>query len=493
LSHSVELYDGPLQSRQAGVLLHPTSLPGEWSCGDLGAEAYHFVDFLAAARQRVWQILPLGPTHEDNSPYQSLSAYAGNPDLISIEQLQEWNWLPADCEVDPASSDKGELIRQALVQFQACADEAEQREFERFVVQSSHWLEDYALYRVLKDHRQQQGWFDWPDELRDRLPQAVETARQLFSRALAEIRFEQFLFSRQWHALKRYANERNVRIFGDVPIFVAYDSADVWAHRDSFLLDQQGRPTVVAGVPPDYFSETGQRWGNPHYDWEMMQRDDFSWWLERMRYQLDLFDLIRIDHFRGFEAYWAIPVEEETAINGHWVKAPGDALFERLHQEFDPLPIIAEDLGIITEEVEALRRRYGLPGMKILQFAFSGGSSNPYLPHNHEVNSVVYTGTHDNNTTLGWFDELSDEERSALSHYLSDGEMVMPWALIRAAYGSIARLVVVPMQDVMALGGEQRMNTPGTTEGNWAWRFRWSQLPDGAAEAFAQLCDIYGR
>ncbi|OOZ42158.1 4-alpha-glucanotransferase [Solemya pervernicosa gill symbiont] len=484
---------GALRSRQAGVLLHPTSLPGAWDCGDLGSEAFNFVNFLAAAGQKVWQILPLGPTHNDLSPYQSLSAYAGNPELISIEKLVEWGWLAAEQIKKPGKQKKPPLIAKAFAAIMHAEHGEVRNEFEVFVANNSEWLEDYALYRLLKNNHQGKGWFDWPTPLRDRSESALKEVRHNNAEALAEIRFEQFLFQRQWFELKHYANERGISIFGDVPIFVAYDSADVWAHRDGFALDADGRPTVVAGVPPDYFSETGQRWGNPHYDWAQMEQDGFSWWLERMRYQLKLFDLIRIDHFRGFEAYWEVPADEETAINGRWVKAPGDQLFDRLHEEFDPLPVIAEDLGIITEEVEALRLKYGLPGMKILQFAFDSGADNPYLPHNLQRNSVVYTGTHDNNTTLGWFDELSPELQAHIGYYLADQSESMPWLLIRAALASVSRLAIVPMQDLMALDASQRMNTPGTTEGNWGWRFQWSELKEGTAERLNELVIRYGR
>jgi 4-alpha-glucanotransferase len=308
------------------------------------------------------------------------------------------------------------------------------------------------------------------------------------------VRFEQFDFFRQWHALKEYANHKGILLFGDLPIFVAHDSADVWAQQDYFQLDDGGRPTVVAGVPPDYFSATGQRWGNPHYRWDRMRQDGFRWWLVRFEIQLRLFDLVRIDHFRGFEAYWEIPAGHDTAMGGRWVQAPGDALFEVLRRHFDTLPVVAEDLGVITPEVEALRLRHGFPGMRILQFAFDGGSANPYLPHNHRHMTVVYTGTHDNDTTVGWYGSLSEATRRYMEEYLhSAGEEPMPWPLIRAAMASVANLAVIPMQDVLALDGTHRMNTPGKPDGNWRWRFKWDQINDGTAGKLRRLSELYGR
>lgn len=481
----------PLQRRQAGILLHPTSLPGPWHCGDLGAEAWHFVDFLAAAGQRVWQILPLGPTHEDLSPYQSLSAHAGNPQLISIEALQARGWLGA-ASPDPRREAKVPLIAQAWQGFQARADDAARAALQHFIA-ASHWLEDYALFCLIKRLQQGSGWSEWPAPLRDRDPAALAALQQKYADELAVLRFEQFVFDEQWQALKRHANGKGIAIFGDMPIFVAHDSADVWAQRQCFDLDEGGHPTVVAGVPPDYFSATGQRWGNPHYDWEWMETDGFRWWRQRLEGQLRLFDLVRIDHFRGFEAYWEIPAHEETAINGRWMKAPGDALFSVLAERFDPLPVVAEDLGTITAEVTALRDKYALPGMRILHFAFGGGADNPYLPHNHTENSVVYTGTHDNDTTLGWWAGSGEALRHHVLEYLGQPSEPMPWPLIRAAYASVARLAVVPLQDVLELDGSHRMNTPGTTEGNWRWRFTWEMVAPDCAPRLYRLAEVYRR
>lgn len=490
MSHPEDpLAHSPLQRREAGVLLHPTSLPGPGPNGELGEEAFRFVDFLVEAGQSIWQILPLGPTHEDGSPYQCFSAHAGNPALIDLGQLVREGWLDEFPETGPREA----VLAQAHDGFRQRSDEALRREFDAFCTDNADWLEDFALYKVLKDRYGGAAWSDWPAAARDREPGFIEKAQGEEARALQQVRFEQFVFYRQWHAVKGYANEQGIRVFGDLPIFVAHDSVDVWARRRYFLLDEAGQPEVVAGVPPDYFSETGQRWGNPHYDWERMAADDFAWWQDRLRGQLRLFDLVRIDHFRGFEASWHVPAEAETAIDGHWVKAPGDHLFRVLHEQFDPLPIVAEDLGTIDAEVRALRERFALPGMIILQFAFDGGPANPYLPHQHAANSVVYTGTHDNDTTVGWYQGLSEADRAYVHEYLGPSEEAMPWPLVRAAYRSVARLAVVPLQDLLGLGSDARMNRPGTTEGNWGWRFRWDQIPEGLAARVRRMTEIYGR
>lgn len=484
---------GPFAQRQAGILLHPTSLPGTGACGDLGAEAFRFVDFLASAGIGVWQMLPLGPTHADRSPYQCTSVHAGNPRLISLQRLREWGWLEGDAVVESDERARADQLRAAFAGYQRSAGAAEQAAFADFRHTHGHWLNDFALYEALRGEQNHRGWFDWPQPLRDRAPEALDAARHRLAASVDQVCFDQFVFFRQWHELRDYANERGVRLFGDVPIFVAYDSADVWACRDCFRLDAEGRMEVVAGVPPDYFSETGQRWGNPHYRWEHIEADGFRWWIERMRTQRELFDLIRIDHFRGFEAHWEIPASAETAIDGQWVKAPGERLFRALQDSFHDLPLVAEDLGIITPEVDALRTRFGLPGMKILQFAFGGGAENPYLPHNHERLSVVYTGTHDNDTTVGWYAGLDDHARARIHEYLGHPAEAMPWSLIRAAFASVAVLAVVPMQDALALDSEHRMNTPGVTEGNWGWRFDWWQVPEGLAERLRELAALYGR
>ena len=461
-------------------------------CGTLGPDAYRFVDFLASAGQSVWQFLPVGPTHDDGSPYQCLSLHAGNPLCISAASLVSAGWLDA-AEPPATPAQQQHLLSDAYQGFLQRAGEAERRRFSEFVAANQHWLEDYALYGVLREAHNHVSWVDWPTGLRDREPESLQAARRQYKDSVERVYFEQFVFSRQWQALKEYANRSGVLLFGDLPIFVAHDSADVWAQRDYFQLDDDGRPTVVAGVPPDYFSATGQRWGNPHYRWDRMQQDGFQWWVARFKSKLRLFDLVRIDHFRGFEAYWEIPAAHDTAMGGRWVKAPGDALFEVLRRHFDHLPVVAEDLGLITPEVEAMRLRHGFPGMKILQFAFDGGPTNPYLPHNHHHLSVVYTGTHDNDTTMGWYGALPAETRRHVDEYLHAAGEPMPWPLIRAALASVASLAVIPMQDVLALGSEHRMNTPGKPEGNWRWRFGWDQVNTAIAPHLLRMSELYGR
>lgn len=480
----------PLQSRRAGALLHPTSLPGSGSTGTLGADAFHFVDWLSAAGLSVWQTLPLGPTHGDGSPYQCLSVHAGDPALISLDEFVKKGWLNGEVG---AQRSRDASLREAFAGWRRLRTPEQLREYEVFTAARTDWLPDFALFCALREEAGHKGWTDWPAPLRDRDPSALAEAR---NRLHQEIEFHCFLqhaFFQQWQALRAYAHSKDISIFGDMPIFVAHDSADVWAHREYFLLDGSGRPTVVAGVPPDYFSETGQRWGNPLYDWPALQKTGFQWWLARLHTQLAFFDVIRVDHFRGFEAYWEIAAHCETAVEGQWVKAPGAALFTAIRNAFGSLPLVAEDLGIITPEVDALRRDFDLPGMKILQFAFEGGPTNPYLPHNHEPNCVVYTGTHDNDTTLGWYDALDQDAQRRVREYLLDPAPPMPWPLIAAAYMSVGRLVVTPMQDFLGAGSDQRMNTPGTTAGNWRWRFAWSQVAPELASRVRRLGEIYGR
>lgn len=479
----------PLDRRRLGVLLHPTSLPGPGEAGTLGPNAFHFVDFLRYAGISVWQVLPLGPTHADRSPYQCTSAHAGDPKLINLKRLQEWGWL-----VEPDFKHPQAALRQARLAFQQRVSAAERADYADFCEQQADWLSDFALFCALKREFAEVPWWEWPQALRDREPAALATYRERLATAIEQVRFEQYVFACQWRDIKHYANERGILLFGDMPIFVALDSADVWAQRELFLLDAQGQPPVVAGVPPDYFSATGQLWGNPHYDWERMRADEFAWWQRRITSQLGLFDLIRIDHFRGFEASWAIPRDETTAMNGQWVEAPGAELFEHLLSELGQLPLVAEDLGVITDEVEALRDQFALPGMKILQFAFGGEADNPYLAHHHIQNSVVYTGTHDNNTTLGWFAEIDEAEREHVREYLGYPQEPMPWPLIRHALASVARLTIIPLQDFMGLGAQARMNTPGTVGGrNWHWRFDWEDIPKDTVERIRQLVHLYDR
>ncbi len=472
-------------ARRCGVLLHLTSLPQ----ANLGDDAYRFVDCLCRAGVSIWQMLPLGPTHNDGSPYQCLSAHAGNQQLISLELLSQQPWITPE-------SLQGENITAVMTlawqQFDAHATASDKAAFSAFCEQQQDWLEDYVLFREIRHLNHDTAWFDWPQPLRDRNSQALADIRTQRADALTVRRFEQFIFFSQWQALRSYANQRGIYLFGDMPIFVAHDSSDVWASPELFTLDELGIPTKVAGVPPDYFSETGQRWGNPLYEWQTHIDENFHWWQQRLETQLQLFDLIRIDHFRGFEACWEIPAECETAIDGRWVEAPGEQLFEQLLKDRDALPLVAEDLGIITEQVTDLRRRYGLPGMKILQFAFGGDASNPYLPHQHETDSICYTGTHDNNTTLGWYQEIDEATRTHLhSYFASDEEM--PWMLIRAALRSVSGVAVIPMQDLLSLDGNHRMNVPGTVEGNWRWQFSWDQLEEGTLLRLLEMNELYGR
>lgn len=483
----------PFDRRRAGLLLHPTSLPGGYDNGVLGPEAYRFVEFMAACGFTVWQTLPLGPTHDDLSPYSAQSVHAGNPRLIALEPLLEAGWLQPDG--GPGTEEGWSYQQRRLIQARQGFEHSHnaRSEYEAFLQHHAAWLPDYALFQVIRSAHGRSGWPDWPRELRDRHPEALAAIREQFNEGIAQCQFEQFLFYRQWAQLKRYANDHGILIFGDIPLFVGYDSADVWAQRDSFLLNAEGRPEVVAGVPPDYFSATGQLWGNPHYAWESMRTNGFQWWKARIRTQLTQFDLLRIDHFRGLQAYWEIPADAETAISGQWREAPGDELFQALRAEFGGLPLVAEDLGIITPEVEALRDRHGLPGMKVLHFAFGSGSDNVYLPHHHVLNSVIYTGTHDNNTTLGWLEEIEEPTRAHVFEYLGGDPRAMPELLVRTALASVAHLAVVPMQDVLALGGEDRMNRPGIASGNWRWRFRWDQVGTGVAAHYRHLIGLYGR
>lgn len=487
---------GPLSGRRAGVLLHPTSLPGPGLQGDLGHAAYRFVEFATAAGFSVWQTLPLGPTHEDGSPYQCLSVHAGNTELISLDWLVDRGWLQRDTlSVDGKCSPvrRQACLKQAYTTYQTDADTDWRVAFTAFTAQSVDWLEDFALYSALRGAQEGRAWFDWPAPLRTRAAQALQEASARLALEIDQVRFEQFIFFRQWAALRAYAHRHGLYLFGDMPIFVAHDSAEVWAHREYFDVDAQGRAATVAGVPPDYFSATGQRWGNPHYHWARMEQDGFAWWVARMRTQLALFDLVRIDHFRGFESYWSIPAAAQTAEVGQWVKAPGAALLRTLQANFDVLPLVAEDLGVITAEVETLRRQFGLPGMKILQFAFDSDAANPYLPHQHTPDSVVYTGTHDNDTTLGWYEALDEARQGHVRDYLGQPGEAMPWPLVRAALASVGGLAVVPMQDILALDGRHRMNRPGTSTGNWRWRFRWEQLPGELAARLRHLNALYGR
>jgi len=480
-----------LDRRRAGVLLHPTSLPGPGPCGTLGPQAHNFLGFLSDCGMSVWQTLPVGPPQGGGSPYQTCSAHAGSPQLIALEPLMERGWLVGAPKDDTVAA-KLHALRRSWRGYRKRAAVEDRRTLADFAVENAYWLDDYALFRALHEERQA-CWWEWPEPLRGREEGALAAARKRLSEDLEYILYEQYLFFTQWQTLREHANGAGIMLFGDMPIFVAHDSAEVWAKPHDFDLREDGSLRVVAGVPPDYFSATGQRWGNPLYRWDRVQADGFRFWLDRMRTQMRLFDMVRIDHFRGFESYWEIPGEEDTAVNGRWVKALGDELFERLHQRFGPLPLIAEDLGIITEAVEALRKKYRLPGMKVLQFAFSGDASNPYLPFHHDRDSVVYTGTHDNDTTLGWYLSLSEQDRAYVQKYLGHPSEEIPWPLIRCALGSRSHLAVFPMQDLLGLDGAHRMNVPGTTEGNWNWRFTWEQVRRALPGQVRNLVELYGR
>jgi 4-alpha-glucanotransferase len=481
-----------LKKRRAGILLHITSLPGDGECGVLGEQAFNFVRFLHDTGITVWQTLPLGVTHGDGSPYQCMSAHAGNPALIDFAQLEQKGWLQAAQRSADGWHDH-QLMTLAYQGFLELATPEEAAEFKQFCWDKAFWLDDFALFYALHNEFNQQSWNTWPEPLKNRQAKALAEARKRLKETLEVIKFEQFVFFSQWKALKNFAAGQGVLLFGDIPIFVAYDSADVWANRKAFKLNKDGEMEVVAGVPPDYFSEFGQRWGNPHYDWKYHLETKFKWWLERILTQNELFDILRIDHFRGLESAWEVPASEPNAVNGRWVKAPGYELLEAINSSYPNLALVAEDLGIITDEVEALRDDFDLPGMKILHFAFGGGAENPYLPHNSIPNSVIYTGTHDNDTTLGWFNSLADHEKHRVYEYLGFSQTEMPYTLIGTAFASVSNLAVVPMQDVLCLGTESRMNTPGTVEGNWTWRFSWDQLDGVYVERLKHLVDLFGR
>ena len=489
--------------RSSGVLLHPTSLPGPFGIGDLGPEAYKFVDFLVAAGQSLWQVLPLGPTGYGDSPYACYSAFAGNTLLISPEQLVSEGLLDHSSvhfvstqiaqkiNFGEAHKTKQQLLRRAYERYTKTTDTALRSSFETFAQQHAQWLKDYARFRALKDAHGGVAWNEWESSL---VRQEEVEAHM----------FYQYLFFRQWSALKSYCNEHGIKIVGDLPIFVAQDSADVWTNPDQFKLDKNGKPLVVAGVPPDYFSTTGQLWGNPLYNWERMQADGFKWWIERVRATLTMVDIARVDHFRGFAACWEIPAGDKTAERGQWVEAPGRELFTAIRNTLGQLPIIAEDLGVITPDVVALREEFGFPGMRILQFGFGSDAKNIDLPHNYVPNVVAYTGTHDNDTTVGWFQSVAGEgstrtaeqierERTFCLNYLNTKGEEIHWDFIRAVLASVANTAIVPFQDLLGLGNEARMNLPNSTEGNWAWRYQPDALTDDIATRLRELTELYGR
>jgi 4-alpha-glucanotransferase len=498
-----------LSQRASGVLLHPTSLPGSHGCGDLGPEAHAFARWLAEGGQRVWQMLPVGPVGYGNSPYSALSAFAGSPLLISVDRLVGEGLLPRSAvadvppfperRVDYAATRAWRERCLTLAHTAFTKRTSDHPSFEAFCAANEAWLDDYALYAAIKRSRRDGPWFEWEPDLRARDPEALARARHALREEIAEQRFQQWLFDRHWQALRDECAMLGVGLIGDLPIFVAHDSADVWAHREIFHLDAQGWPTVVAGVPPDYFSATGQRWGNPLYRWDVLEKTGYRWWLQRFHRLFERFDAVRLDHFIGFQRYWEIAASEPTAQNGHWVPGPGAKLFQAL----GPAQLIAEDLGAVTPEVTALRDQFGFPGIKLLQFAFGTDLQAPtFLPYNYSKNSVVYTGTHDNDTSVGWFHEKEspqrsgeqiEKERKAVLDYLGTDGSEIHWEMIRAVWASVANLAIAPAQDLLGQGQEARMNLPGTSRGNWEWRLLPGEPGPGPQRRLLELTRVYGR
>ncbi len=495
--------------RSAGVLAHPTSFPGRYGIGDLGGAAYNFIDFLVKGRQSIWQILPLGPTGYGDSPYQSFSAFAGNPLLISPDKLVEDGFLSSGAleDIPPFPTDKvdygwvidykNQMLKLAFEQFEQYGLGPKRESFDHFCGRQADWLDDFALFMALKNyHVEKDGgvWNTWPEDIAKHKPEAIRWWLQNLAGEIRMHKFLQFLFFNQWLELKAYANDRGIKIVGDIPIFVAFDSADVWANSDLFSLNEDGSPSVVAGVPPDYFSETGQRWGNPLYRWEKMRGNNYDWWTRRLKMSFTQADIVRIDHFRGFDAYWEIPATEPTAVIGKWIKGPGQEFFEAMQRNIGELPLIAEDLGVITAEVIALRERFDFPGMKILQFAFGGERNSDFLPHNFDGNCVVYSGTHDNETVRGWFANAGEDERQHVLSYLNVGSGDnIAWDLTRLGYASVADTAVSTLQDLMNLDNEARMNFPGKPSGNWQWRYEAQMLSDDIAGRLKEMTELYGR
>jgi 4-alpha-glucanotransferase len=494
-----------LAKRSSGILMHPTSLPSRGGIGDLGAAAYEFVDWLAAAKQTLWQILPFGPVGYGNSPYSCTSAFAGNVLMISLERLAQRGYLDPSQLVELPDGEsmvdfesvrvqKLPLLREAARNFLLLAQERPQERYHAFCAENQWWLDDYALFSVLREHFGDNPWNSWPEEIARREPEALLQLGSDLKDQLELERVLQFTFFEQWKALRAYCADRGIRIVGDVAIFVSYDSADVWTHPDIFRLNEDLSPEVVAGVPPDAFSETGQRWGNPLYNWEILKSRGYDWWVQRMRWAVETCDIVRLDHFRGFEACWEIPADEPTAVNGHWTPGPNDDLFKALRNELGKLPFIAEDLGYITKEVRALRKKLDIPGMKVMQFGFGDKGAHIYLPHMFTPDSVVYTGTHDNDTTVGWWNSNANEnEKRWAVEYLGRVDDGIHWAFIRAAFASVAILAVIPVQDVLGLDTDARMNIPSKPGGNWSWRLSSSALTPDLAQKLALLTEVTDR
>jgi len=500
-----------LSERASGILLHPTSLPGPRGAGDFGADAYLFIDWLVSAGQTYWQMLPVGEIGPGNSPYMSSSVFAGNILLVDLEEIASQGWL-SDEHMKPLPEFRPDRINFKLLRpyrleklrmaakvfFDAshqgdAQKETSHAEYLRFCLDENEWLHDYALFMTLNEQQNGRDWNHWPSNLANRDPQALEQIADDFAEEIRFWKFCQWCFARQWSKLKRYASKQGIRLIGDVPIFAAFQSSDVWAHQELFELDENGHPKVVAGVPPDYFSATGQLWGNPLYRWEAHEKTGFSWWISRMRHALKLFDLVRVDHFRGFAGYWEIPANETTAMNGRWVAGPGEKLFYALETALGNLPIIAEDLGMITPDVIELREKFNLPGMRILQFAFAEDEKHPFLPHNYAPNSVVYTGTHDNDTSIGWWNSATPGEKAFAHKYLGTEGHRIHWDMIKAISNSGANTVIILMQDFLGLTSEHRMNFPGQPNNNWEWRFTWEQILPEYTQELAKFTLDYGR
>ncbi len=521
------------QSRKSGILLHISSIPSPFGIGDFGGSAYRFIDKLVAAKQTLWQVLPLCPVDGSGSPYQSTSAFAGEPLFIGLDLLVEEGLL-LEREVEQLGKDPfahtdyaaARRLKLPLLQraFQKFHENKIPSDYEDFLEKNKYWLEDYALFMAIKGHftetrgQNQEGllefleetkdflseekaadyffdacWCSFPTDLRGRKAEALLDWAQALKREIQWEYFLQYLFHKQWHALKRYANENEIQIIGDTPIFVSYDSADVWANQKAFQLNSLGFPTVVAGVPPDYFCEKGQLWGNPLYQWKYHEKTGYAWWFCRIRKALEDVDILRIDHFRGFESYWEVPFHGEDARCGQWAKGPGRKLFRKLEKELGELPVIAEDLGIITQEVHKLREKTGFPGMRVLHFAFGDDTNHPYLPHSYDKNTVVYSGTHDNNTTIGWYENATEKEKDHFRRYMNVTGEAPNWALIRLAFSSPAEMAIIPLQDVLGLGEDYRMNMPGTVGGNWSFAFQWDMWNEGCVEGLKYLSTLFGR
>jgi len=491
--------------RSSGVLLHITSLPGDEGIGTLGKNAFQFVDFLVETRQKLWQILPLGPVGVGNSPYQCFSAFAGNPLLINLEFLIDDKLLNSEdlettpkflkrkVEFEKVRKWKNSILKKAFLNFQEIRFNYFQDEYNHFINQHNWWLNDYSLFMAAKDYYSNVSWHKWDDDFKLRKQEALNKLSQILSKEIDYHRFLQFLFFRQWFRLKEYSNSKGVQIVGDVPLYVSGESADVWANTDIFLLDENRQPIEVGGVPPDYFSETGQLWGNPVFNWQRLKERDYDWWMARLHFNLNFFNLVRIDHFRGLESYWSVPSNEKTAINGKWVPAFGNEMLAKLKSQIGDLPFIAEDLGLITPEVDKLREDFNLPGMKVIQFAFTSDTSNKDLPHNYSEGFAAYTGTHDNNTTLGWLQALEGDEQKLIEKFIGKTGKEALAEIVEMVMSSVAKMAIIPLQDILELDTKSRMNTPGTANGNWGWRFQWKQINRRQKMRLKELTEKYNR